>query len=486
MYRQQDEILIGLDIGTSGVKALAFTTAGQCLAQGRAAISTVYPTPGVAEQRPAEWWQASLTALYRLTEQLGRAARGVVGIGLTGQCPTFTCLRPAGKVTGPGLIYQDNRATTQADFLARHLGADAIHQRTGQAVSPFYILPKLLWLNEQQSNWLKAGSVVVQPRDLVGWYLTGRLATDPTHAACTLAYDLSANSWTLDWLSELGLAALSWPEIMPSCSVLGNLTAEAAVATGLPEKTPVIIGAADSICAAYGASATTVDALCEVTGTSTCLHLAVSRPISSHAVNIYPHIEPGIWFAEVGLNTTGCALAWLSALLKSTPEELLSAAETVEPGAAGLLFLPHLAGGERDEPGRCGAFIGLQLGHTTAHMTRALLEGIAYALRQRVTLLEAAGCNISHVISCGGASRSQLWAQIKADVLGKPVKLVEPFDTTAWGAALIAAQTLDIPVTSSPLMHTTFQPGDSRYTPYYERFCHLENLLIVNKDKIGN
>ncbi|MBO0796008.1 MAG: hypothetical protein J2P36_34380, partial [Ktedonobacteraceae bacterium] len=206
---------------------------------------------------------------------------------------------------GPGLLYQDNRAANETEHFIQRFGALNIHQRTGQTPSPFYVLPKLLWLKAQHSDWFRPGVAAVQPRDLVAWHLTGRLATEPTHAACTLAYDLMAGNWARDWLDELDLIQLSWPELLPSSSVQGLLTAEAAAATGLPVGTPVITGAADSLCAVYGAQAMAAGVLCEVTGTSTCLHLTVMQPVAAYTVNTYPHIEPGRWCAEVGLNTTG-------------------------------------------------------------------------------------------------------------------------------------------------------------------------------------
>ncbi|MFL5705115.1 MAG: FGGY-family carbohydrate kinase [Ktedonobacteraceae bacterium] len=481
MQERQSQILVGLDIGTSGVRALAFTLAGTCIAEGRAAFATNYGGAGRAEQNPDDWWRASLAVLRDISARLDADARQVAGIGLTGQCPTFACLLPSGVATGPGLLYQDNRASDETRFLIDQFGALNIHLRTGQAPSPFYILPKLLWLKEHQRDWPGAGVAVVQPRDLVGWRLTGRLATDPTHAACTLAYDLTTGAWDTNWLNALGLEALVWPEILPSCSIQGYLTAEAASLTGLSEGTPVIVGAADSICAAYGAQAIGAGVLCEVTGTSTCLHLTVEQPVPAYAVNTYPHIESGKWCAEVGLNTTGAALAWLSSLMKSSLEELLQQAASVEPGAAGLLFLPHLSGGERDEPGRCGAFVGLQLGHSPAHIARATLEGIAYALRQRVGLLEVSGCPVARVVSCGGASRSALWTRIKADILGIPVGPAVPVDTTAWGAALLVARTLEIPVASSSLSYSVFAPSPTNAEAYlacYERFCRLEALFM--------
>lgn len=479
-------LLVGLDIGTSGVRAQVFAQSGACIAEGRATFATSYPGAGKAEQQPTDWWHATVSALREIADRLGSAVQGIAGIGLTGQCPTFTYLLPSGDTAGPGLLYQDNRAVAEADALIRLFGAAAIHQRTGQAPSPFYMLPKLLWLKQQAQDWPPPGAMVVQPRDLVGWHLTGRRATDPTHAACTLAYDLLARAWASDWLAEAGLAALRWPEIIAPDDVLGYLSAEAASATGLMHGTPVVIGAADSICAAYGTHALDAGVLCEVTGTSTCLHLTIAQPAADYAVNTYPHVIPGLWYAELGLNTTGGALAWLATLLGKSYAQLFEEAAQSQPGAEGVYFLPHLSGGERDQPQRQGAFVGLQLAHSTSHMARALMEGIAYALRQRVEILTATGEDITRVISCGGAARSPLWAQIKADILGLPVSLVSPTDTTTWGAALLAGNALGVSLAASPFTLTEFQPlahNTEVYLPCYERFCQLETLLTAAPDR---
>lgn len=479
MWDKASPLLLGVDIGTSGVRVQAFTLTGECIAEGRANFTTSHPAAGRAEQQPADWWRATVTALREITATLGTARQFIAGIGLTGQCPTFACLLPTGETAGPTLLYQDNRATAETEELINCFGAQTIHRRTGQSPSQFYVLPKLLWL-KRQHIWQDASATIVQPRDLIGWHLTGRCATDPTHAACTLAYDLLAGAWATDWLSELELDTLTWPEIIAPHSVLGTVTAEASAATGILSGTPIIIGAADSICAAYGAHATDEGVLCEVTGTSTCLHITIKQPSSVHAVNTYPHITPGMWCAELGLNTTGAALAWLTGILGKSYEDLLAEATSTAPGAEGLCFLPHLSGGERDQPGRQGAFVGLHLGHATGHIARALLEGVACALRQRVETLDAAGCAVTEVISCGGATRSPLWAQIKADILGLPVSLVSPADTTVWGAALIASQALNIQLRANPLTVVTHRPAlinHEMYAANYSRFCQLETLL---------
>jgi xylulokinase len=477
-------IVVGLDIGTSGVRAVAYTTDGVTVAEGRAKMAISYPTADWAEQCPTDWWQGTVTALLQLSRELGAETARVVGIGLTGQCPTFALMSPNGEVSTPGLLYQDNRAVEETDLLIRKFGAQTIHSRTGQWPSPFYIAPKLLWL--QHKGLLHDGDTVVQPRDYVGWRLTGVLATDPTHAACTLLYDLQAARWAKDWIAELELNRLVWPEILPSCSLLGCVSIAAAQAIGFPAGVPVSVGGADSICAIYGAIGLREEYVCDVSGTSTCLHLTVKSPVISSAVNTYPHIVNGLWCAETGLNTTGIAVRWLSDILGMNFGSLFDAASDIPSGTDGLMFLPHLSGGERDNPGRRGAFIGLHLGHHRGHFIRAVLEGISFALRYRLEMMGDAGCSISGIVTCGGGATNLLWNQIKANILGLPLTAVNPPDTTAYGAALTAAHALGVLMlpaceqASAAFSKTVYIPGEEAgsYADIYNRFCRLEEALI--------
>jgi xylulokinase len=479
-------IFIGLDIGTSGVRAVAFSTQGQMFAEGRATIEFTSSSHGNAQQNPDDWWKASAAALKQVAKQLGSEIHQVKGIGLTGQCPSFTLLYEDGKTLDNGIIYQDNRATKEAEQLMNIFGKDAIHRRTGQNPSSFYILPKLLWLKEHHPQYLVPGATVVQPMDLVGWHLTGNIITDPTHAACTLAYDLVHGTWTEDWLEVLGLHHLKWPGIIKPCSKIGQLSDEVAEMIGFPAGTPIVVGGADSLCAVYGSNATDEGILCDVSGSSTCLHLTVTEPIKNLAVNTYPHIENELWCAEVGINTTGIAITWLKKLLNISYESLIEAACNIKPGSDGLLFLPHLSGGERDMPERPGAFIGLRLDHSAGHLARAVFEGIAFALKQRIDLLIDSGSAISRVVSSGGGTKNALFNQIKADIFGLPLDAVTLRDTTALGAALSAAKAVGIEMmTTDALNYVRYLPDEATthiYQDHYHKFCSLEEIFIKEKD----
>jgi len=470
-------LFVGVDIGTSGIRTVAFDEQGTAIDEGRAELATHYAGSGFVEQNPEDWRRGTFAAMQALSAKLGDRIGEVRGIGLTGQCPTFTLQDPDGRMRSSAMLYQDNRAIAQSDKLIGMFGVEELHRRTGEAPSPFYILPKLMWLQEHQPDELTDGAAVVQPRDAVGWFLTGKLATDPTHAACTLAYDIRSGEWAWDWLQRLGLDRLAWPDILPPCGTLGELMPEAAKLSGFPAGIPVSVGAADSLCAVYGAWTGEPDALYDVSGTSTCLHLAVDRPIDHPAVNTYPYLEPGKWMAEVGLNTTGVALTWLANLLNRTHSELLEEAGKIGPGANGLLFLPHLAGGERDVPTRPGAFVGLHLGHTQGDMARAVLEGVAFAIRQRIELLERSGSAIRQVVVCGGGTRSDLWNRIKADVFDLPVSRVNPPDTTVLGAAMTAWPGKPAKVAQNLTLYYPDRRNKAKYDEMYARFDEVEERI---------
>lgn len=480
--RDETGLMVGLDIGTSGVKATAFDAACIVVAQGRAALRTDYRDRAGASQRPSDWWSASVAALGKLGERLGERKKCVRAIGLTGQCPTFTLMDKAGNTPDVSWLYQDAGAEEQCRRIVGLLGRDAIHARTGQNPGPYYIAPKLMRLAQSGNKPFGGMNMVVQPRDFIGWKLTGSLATDPTHAACTLLYDVRTGAWAEDWIQLFHLESFAWPDIAYPDTVLGGLTAEASAVTGWPRGLPVSVGAADSLCACYGVGAQVrPGVLYDVSGTSTCLHMVVGGRFSDIRISHYPYFVPGTYCIETGLNTTGASLAWLGGVLRRSVGELLDDAALVPPGAGGLLFLPHLGGGDRDVPGRPGAFVGLNMSHRAEEMARAVLEGVAFAIRDKADMLRSSGAVVREIVGCGGGNRSRLWNEIKSAVLDLPLGAPEPTDTAALGAARTAAAAVGLAISlrQPPLRSFIPQPDwpasyEDRYEAYRMAVRQLE------------
>lgn len=444
MVRPAGDLLVAIDVGTSGARAAAIDLAGRRIAEARRAYPTASPRPGWAEQDPRLWRSASIGALADLVRRVGPAR--VRAIGLTGQCPSVCLVDRSGEPVGPGLIYRDNRATSEALAMRERFGAAALHARTGHLASGFHIAPKLLWLRDREAALFRRAAHALQPRDLVALALTGELATDGTHAAATLLYDLRAGGWAADLAAAVGLDPGLLPPVRPSWEPLGTLRPSIARRVGLPAATSVVLGGADSQACALGAGVVGPGPVSEMAGSSTCLNAAVPSPLDVLEVTHYPHVVPGPFTTETGINTTGAAVAWLADLLYGGRrgraggrdyERLDAEAAAAPAGSGGVLALAVLADGERTDPSLRGAFTGLSLRHDRGTLARAMLEGVAYAIRAQLDLLVAGGAPVTELRVSGGDARLATWNRIKADVTGVPVSTI-PGDAATTGVAMLA------------------------------------------------
>ncbi|MDP9482433.1 MAG: FGGY-family carbohydrate kinase, partial [Chloroflexota bacterium] len=303
-----------------------------------------------------------------------------------------------------------------------------------------------LWLRAHEPAAFERGARALQPRDLVALALTGEVATDGTHAAATLVYDLRRGDWDQGLLADLGLEPSLFPPIRPSSEVIGGLRATVAGRVGLATGLPVVLGGADSQACALGVGVVRPGPVSEMAGSSTCLNAAVPAPLEVLAVTHYPHVIPGPFTTETGINTTGAAVAWLAGLLYGGRSGRPGAADyarldaeagRVRPGADGLVALPVLGDGERTDPDLRGAFAGLSLRHDRAALVRAVLEGVAFAIADQLDLLHSGGAPVTELRISGGDTRLASWTRIKADVLGIPVRSV-PGDAAVSGVAMLA------------------------------------------------
>lgn len=484
------ETLLAIDVGTSGARAAAFDLEGNRRLEVRRAYPTRSPAPGRAEQDPADWRRASLAALAALVRALGPRRR-VLGIGLTGQCPSICLLDARDRPLGPGLIYRDNRATAEAAWIRERFGDAAIHRRTGHLPAAFHIAPKLMWLRDHEPERLRATARVLQPRDLVALALTGEAATDGSHAAATLVYDLIGRRWD-EWLIDaLGLAPTLFPPVRPAWAPLGTLRPSIARRLVLPAQTPVVLGGADSQACALGAGVVAPGPVSEMAGSSTCLNAAVTAPLNELLVTHYPHVVPGMYTTETGINTTGAAIAWFAGLAYGGRSRragsrdfarLDAEAASVGPGADGVLAVPVLADGERTDPGLRAAFTGLSLRHGRASMARALLEGVAFAMRDQLGLLTRGGASVTELRVSGGDTRLTTWNRVKADVTGCPVVTI-PGDATVTGVAMLAGigsgvyRDLDEAIERCVHPEPPIEPDPRVAAAYDERFRAYRELV---------
>ena len=439
------EILVAIDVGTSGARAAAFGLDGERILEVRQGYATTSPVPGWAEQDPRDWRTASLSALKGLARRLGSRVR-VAAIGLTGQCPSVCLVDERGRPVSAGLIYRDNRAIEEAAAIRERFGDEAIHARTGHLPFAFHVAPKLLWLKAHQPSAFDRARLALQPRDLVAHALTGEMATDGTHAAATLVFDLRQREWAADLQEALDLDPALFPQVRASSGSLGGLAPSVARRVDLAAGVPVILGSADSQACALGAGVVTGGPVSEMAGSSTCLNAAVPQPLPVLQVTHYPHVVPGMYTTETGINTTGAAVAWVADLLyahrgrragASDYARLDREAAEVAPGADGVLAIAALADGERTDPTLRSAITGLSLRHGRAVVARAMMEGVAFAIRDQLDLIRAGGAGVTELRVSGGDARLATWNRIKADVIGVPVVPI-PGDAAVGGVAMLA------------------------------------------------
>ncbi len=438
------DVLVAIDVGTSGARAAAIDADGRRLIESRRPYPTRSPVPGWAEQDGEAWRAAALGALAELVRRVGGAR--VRAISMTGQCPSIVPVDARGRPVGPGLIYRDNRATAEAAMLRERYGDAAIHARTGHLPAAFHAGPKILWLRTNRPDVFRRAARFLQPRDLVALALTGEWATDGSHAAATLLFDLRAGAWDAGLLADLDLDTALLPPVRKSWEVVGELRGLAAHRIGLPAGLPVVLGGADSQACALGAGVVDEGPISEMAGSSTCLNAAVPSPLAEVRITHYPHVVAGRFTTETGINTTGAAVAWLAGLTYGGragrphgPDwvALDADAAAVPPGADGVLAVPVLADGERDDPELRGAVTGLSLRHGRGALARAMLEGVACEIAAHLELLRAAGGRAEELRVSGGDARLGTWNQVKADVAGIPVLAVEG-DAAVTGVAMLA------------------------------------------------
>lgn len=443
--RTWTDVLVTVDVATSAARASAFDLDGNRRLETRRPYPSTGEQPGWSEQDPRAWRSAALGALTELVRRLGPRRR-VLGIGLTGQCPTVCLVDARGRPVSPGLLYRDNRADAEAAWIRDRFGDAWIHERTGHLPAAFHIAPKLLWIRRHRPAWLAAAALALQPRDLAVLELTGEAATDGSHAAATLAFGLRARAWDAELLDGLGLPASLWPAVRPSWEVVGTLRPAVAARIGLPPSTPVVLGGADSQACALGGGVVAPGPVSEMAGSSTCLNAALPEPLRERMVTHYPHVVPGMFTTETGINTTGAAATWVADLLYGGRRGRASAADfarldaeagAVPPGSDGVMALPVLGDGERIDTRLRATFTGLSLRHGRAAMARAMLEGVAYTIRGHLALLEAGGAPVTELRVSGGDARLATWNQVKADVTGVRVTVI-PGDAAVTGVAMLA------------------------------------------------
>ncbi|MHB0859181.1 MAG: xylulokinase [Anaerolineae bacterium] len=447
--------LIGLDVGTSGAKALLVDESGAV----RASVTVEYdyqtPQPLWAEQDPRQWWQASAAAIRGLLHKESVATEEIAAIGLTGQMVGLVALDAAGEPVRPCIMWNDQRSGAQCEAITSMLGFERLMALTSNPVLPGFVAPKVLWVREHEPDAFQRIAHILLPKDYVRFRLTGEYATEVSDASGTSLFDVVHRRWSQEMLDILKIPANWLPRCYESPEVTGTLTSLAAEATGLPAGIPVVGGAGDQPAQAVGSGIVEPGVVSVTTGTSGVVFTATPGP-SVHPqglLHAFCHAMPDAWYLMGVMLSAGGSLRWYRDVLAQAeksvawlagrdPYELLTAeAEQAPVGSEGLLFLPYLSG-ERTphvDPYARGAWLGLTTRHDRRHLVRAVLEGVAFGLRDSLELVHGLGAPVQQIRASGGGARSTLWRQIQADVFGTELVTVNETEGAAYGAAILAA-----------------------------------------------
>ncbi len=421
--------LFGIDVGTTGVKGLAIDRDGAVLATAEQGYSLSTPQPGWAEQDPADWWRATDDVLGRLRQSAGAPA----GIGLSGQMHGLVVLDADGEVLRPAILWNDQRTAVECAEIERQLGLDRLIALTGNRALPGFTAPKLLWLRRHEPAVYARIANVLLPKDYVRLRLCGEHVTDVSDASGTLLLDVAERRWSAQVLEALELDPGWLPVALESPAVSG-LTAEGV---------PVAAGGGDQAAGALGVGVDRPGPVSVVLGTSGVVFAALEQFAADPQARVHAfcHAVPGGWHAMGVMLSAAGSLRWLRDAFgpRNSYDELVDEAERWPPGAEGLLFLPYLAG-ERTphaDPDARGAFVGLSVRHDRGALVRAVLEGVAFGLRDSLDLIVELGGRPAFGRVSGGGAGSELWLQIVASVLELPLERVAVDEGAAFGAAIL-------------------------------------------------
>ena len=466
-------LLLGLDLGTSAVKAVLLDRAGRVVAAGSGEFPTDTAADLRAEQDPADWLAATAAACAGLAAGATDWRERVSAIGLTGQLPTLVRMGRTGPL-GAAITWKDARADVWAAGMIDARERRALYERTGMPIDGRYLAPMYLFHGAPAGETV---TTLLSAKDFLCWALTGERYTDPSTAAGYGVYDLAAQAFSAVLGAPWATPAQLLPDVLPSRGLAGVLHARGAALLGLGAGTPVTVGAADSVASAYAMAGLEQGVVCVTMGSSTIILDAVRERRLDPATRylLTPHVAPGWFGREMDLLATGTGYRWLSELFGWRAGELDAAAARVAPGANGLSFAPYLAGGEQGalwDPALRGSIRGLGLHHGRDDLARAFLEGVCFEIRRCVDVL-AEVAPVHRVVVAGHMAAQPASVQLLADVLDRPVALHDSVSPAAIGAALCAASIAgwgDVP--PSPAPGAVVQPGPAAaaYRSLYARY----------------
>lgn len=438
-------MFLGIDVGTGGTRAVLIDRAGKVVASCASEHAPIRSEHiGWAEQNPEDWWRAAREAIAGVMASSELTGSEIEAVGLTGQMHGCVMLDAQGQVLRPALIWCDQRTQPQCDWLTEKIGFERLIELTCNPALPNFTLTKLLWVREHQPEIFAKIAHVLCPKDYVRYRLTGEFAMDMQEASGTLLLDVAHRRWSNE-VAEIAGIPMAWlPRLFEGPEICARISETGAGATGLAVGTPVAAGAGDQGAGAVGMGILAPGSVSATIGTSGVVFAATDAPTKDRLgrLHTFCHAAPGRWHVMGVTNGAGLSLRYFRDTFApgTSYEELMELAAEAPAGSDGLMWAPYLFG-ERTphlDPNARAAFVGITASHTRAHFVRAVLEGVAFSLRDTLTLFAELGVPVKAIRLGGGGARGPLWRQIQADVYGHPVELLEAEEGGAFGAALLA------------------------------------------------
>ena len=502
------DLLLAHDLGTTGAKSTLFAANGEIVASEFRPYPTHYPQPGWAEQDPKDWWDAVAAATRTLLGSPGVSAGAIRAIGFSGHMMGCLPVDADGAPLRMSLLHSDTRSDAQARRLAERLTIERVYQLTGNIPDPHYPSSKIAWIKEEEPDVYARTARFIQCKDYIAGRLTGDYArTDASDASLYGLLDLRSRRWSDELVAGAGVDAAKLPEVCDSSTVVGKVTPEAAAETGLLAGTPVVIGGGDGACATIGAGATQAGDAYNYIGGTSWISAVSDEPIFDPKMRVFTlcDVSPGKYNVLGTVQCAGGAYEWfannLGVLETAKAAEsgvsrfqlLADLAGEAPPGAGGLIFLPYLIGERAPiwDPDARGVFFGLGLEHTRAHMARAVLEGVAFALRSILNIVEELGVSVASIRVIGGGAQGKFWREILACVYNRPVLVpANVREATSYGAAIAAGVGVgiyaDYSVARSIVQIVDTHMPDPETAEVYARMAELyESLYPALKDRFA-
>jgi xylulokinase len=451
---RNQKLLLGLDIGTSGVKSILINEMGETLASAFADYPLSTPKPNWVEQDPLDWWNATVKVIQKIISSPIISLNQLAGIGLSGQMHSLVILGKNNAVLRPAILWSDTRTDEECAEINRTFDIELLKRTVANPAIEGFTLPKILWVRKHEPDVFNKIARVLLPKDHIRYKLTGEFAMEVSDASGTLMFDVWKRKWSGELLQKLNLPETWLPAVFDSVDVCGRILPEVSKLTGLPVGLPVVGGGADNTCGAVGTGVISEGQVLASIGTSGVVFAPTRTPKVEKEMRVHTfcHSVPQCWYAMGVMLMAGGALRWYKDTFageeiekarvanKDVYDLITVEAETIDAGSEGLFFQPYLAGERtphRSASARA-AFIGATLRHTKAHFSRAVIEGITFGMRDSLEIIKSLGITIDQIRLTGGGAKNKFWRQLQANIYGTEIALVNSSEGPAFGAALLA------------------------------------------------